>query len=276
LASGGFFPTLLDYCGSEAIALLQAYFDESERTSGLLCVAGYVFAPAQARKFTKEFKAAFGDYGGFHMADLVARRQGYKGISDSERDSLIKEAVRIVTKRFSYGVAVTVRITEYESQAAVLVRGLKGAYAFLCHMAMTSVPYLMRKHSDPGPVTYIFEAGRAHMGEAEFIVNKMSTTIETRRHYLYSGHAFLPKADAVPLQAADLLAWESAKFKDESIDGDRDIRKSLQTLFEADTKRYHVSFCEGQHLTRALNKYKAMGLEQVQGEREWEKHLVAK
>jgi hypothetical protein len=259
----GFFPTLLDYCGRGKVALLQAYFDESERRNGLLCVAGYVFSAPQAKHFSKEFGAVFGCYGGFHMVDLVARKGGFKRISEADRDRLIKKAVDITKKRFSYGVAVTVNIAEYEAQAPRFIRGFRSAYSFLCHLAMTSVPRILKKHNDHGPVHYVFEAGHANKGEAEFLVNQMSTTEETRNFYFYSGHSFLPKQDAVPLQAADLLAWESAKFKDESVDGFRDIRKSLQALFEVDTSRYSVSFCGGEELKRTLDKYRAMGYDQI-------------
>jgi hypothetical protein len=35
------------------------------------------FAPEQAVKLAREFQAAFGRYGGFHMVDLLAKRQKY-------------------------------------------------------------------------------------------------------------------------------------------------------------------------------------------------------
>lgn len=100
-------------------------------------------------------------------------------------------------------------------------------------------------------------------------MRQMSVTPELREAYLYHSDSFLPKSDAVPLQAADLLAWKSAKFKHETIDGERDIRRSLRALFEVDPKRYHVSFHGGETLARALNKYHALGLEQLREEVEW-------
>ena len=44
----GFFETLLEFCPG-SVALLQAYFDESERSNGPLCVAGYVFWSSAAK-----------------------------------------------------------------------------------------------------------------------------------------------------------------------------------------------------------------------------------
>ncbi len=262
--SEGFFDTLLDYCGGKVVAALEAYFDESGRASGLLCVAGVVFAPAQAKHFRKEFNGEFGRYGGFHMADLVARRQGFKGISERERDRLVKMAVGIFKKRFSYGVAVGVKTAEYNQLSPKFMRGFKSPYSFLCHLAMIAVPRLMGNHGDTTPVRYIFEAGHADQAEAEFFVGLMATDPETSKAYLYSGHSFLPKADAVPLQAADFLAWEVAKFKDESLDGYREIRKSLLSVVENDTKRFHWSFVEGDALARGMRRYRAMGIKQIE------------
>ena len=55
--------------------MLRAYFDESEREGGTFCVAGYAFAPQQAKKFSKEWSRLFADYpGGMHMRDLTHRR----------------------------------------------------------------------------------------------------------------------------------------------------------------------------------------------------------
>jgi hypothetical protein len=262
--SDGFFNTLLDYCEGQIVAILQAYFDESQRKTGLLCVAGFVFAAPQAKKFSKEFSAVFGRYGGFHMVDLVARRQGFKGISEADRDLLIREAVRIVAQRFTYGVAVAANVAEYDAIAPKFMTGFKSPYSFLCHMAMTAVPLIARKHSDPSPVTYIFEAGHSDRAEAEAFVGLMGTTEESRKHYRYSGHAFLPKADAIPLQAADLLAWEVGKFRDETLPGYRDFRKSLEALTEGRTKRYHWSFLEGPTLRESMQQIGEQGLQQIQ------------
>ena len=205
-ASDGFFETLLQFVGKGKIALLEAYFDESERPNGLLCVAGYVFAAPQARKLTKEFREAFGPYGGFHMKELIHKQKGYKGISDKDRDRLVKRAVGIVKSRFSYGVAITVNRHEYEAKAPRWIRGFRDAYPFLCHLAMTAVGALAEKHNDPGPITYIFEAGHPFEAEARDAIKQVCVTPHLRKLYRYAGDAFLPKADAIPLATADLLS----------------------------------------------------------------------
>ena len=251
--------------------MLQAYFDESERENRLLCVAGYVFAPQHARQLKREFDKAFGQYGGFHMKDLVARRRGFKGISEEDQHRLIRVAVDSVKSHFRYGVAATISIAEYDLIAPKWIRGFKNAYPFLCHLAMTAVATIVRAHGENGPIAYVFEAGHAHEAEARHAVRQMSQSQELRDYYMHHSDSFLPKPDAVPLQAADLLAWETCKFKHETIDGEREIRKSLLALFEVDTSRYKISFHGGPTLKRAMEKYHALALEQYYEEEEWRK-----
>lgn len=262
----GFFEELLDFSGDRTVALLRAYFDESGRPNGLLCVAGICFAGDQARRLGKEFRDAFGKYGGFHMKDVVHKRNGFVGISDEDRNRLVREAVAIVKKRFCYGVVVSVNIEEYKKVAPRFIRGLRSAYPFLCHMAMTAVRKKVNEFDDKREINYVFEAGHPQQGEAELLVGQMAATAELRKMYQYWGHSFLPKADAIPLQAADLLAWEVAKFQHETVDEEiepREIRQSLLTLLNGETRRFHFSFCGGASLEKAMRKYAALGIEQI-------------
>lgn len=258
------FAVMMEYCRGGMVALLQAYFDESERQNGLLCVAGFAFAPPQALKLAKEFKSAFGEYGGFHMKTLLPKSKGYKGISDSLRAQLLKRAVNITKRHFSYGVAVTVNIDEFKSVSPRFIRGFRQAYPFLCHMAMVALVKVSTDHGDSSPITYFFEAGHQHESEAHDFVATASKTDELRRFYRYNGSAFLPKAQAVPLQAADLLAWEMGKFKDETIDNPlRAMRQSLLSLCKDSPKRFQVAFCGGESLSRALDRYRTLGIQQI-------------
>lgn len=264
----GFFLDFVDYCGNGTVVLLRAFFDESER-KGQLCVAGVAFAGPQAAKVTKELRAVFGPYGGLHTTDLLAKRAGYKGISDQERNRLIKEAVRIVGARYSYAVVVHVGIEEYMRQAPTFIRGLGGAYSFLCHNAMVGMKRMLDKHSDSEPVSYVFEAGHAHENEAREFVRQVVSVPELKRFFRHHSDAFIPKADAVPLQAADLFAYEAMKFKLETVDEPkRQIRLSFLSLYAARPDHVRIYYLQGQRLTKSLNKYRELGFEQMKEEME--------
>lgn len=125
--------------------------------------------------------------------------------------------------------------------------------------------------NNPDRIVYTFEAGHQHESEAREFVSSMVSSEELKKIYRHAGDVFLPKADAIPLQAADLLAWEWAKFYDESIlTPKRPIRKSLLSLFRHAPNKYTMMHATGQKLERAMQKYKQLALEQLQ-EQEFER-----
>src|ERR1700722_13911486 len=111
---------MLDYLeeGRGMSAILQGYFDESERDGGIFCVAGFLFTPRQAKKFVKEWSSLFAPYrGGLHMCDLTKKRKSFVGISDRERERLIIEAIRIIKIRMTVAVAISCNIAEIAATA---------------------------------------------------------------------------------------------------------------------------------------------------------------
>jgi hypothetical protein len=64
-----------------------------------------------------------------------------------------------------------------------------------------------------------------------------------------------------------MLAWEWAKFRDETLEQQRrPIRKSLLSLFASNPKRYSGSHVTGEPLARFMMKIRELGLLQLQEE----------
>ena len=264
-----FFFRFLDMAGDgRAAVVIEAYFDESERVGGTLCVAGYAFAAPQAKKFTKDWERLFGEFGGFHMNEFAHGRGRFTGVPQRERDRLLREAVRIINARITAGAAVSCKLEEMKAVSPKWIRGFGNAYPVCCHWAMTALVMVLEKLSVTAPIAYVFEKGHPDEAEARDFVKTASLSDELRAKYRYHSDSFIPKTDAVPLQAADLLAWEWAKFDDETLEqGLRPLRKSLRALFEYDSKRYQVSRFGGAKLVRAMEKYARLGYEQLEEER---------
>ena len=270
-----FFLTLLDFLPSkEAVVVLHAYLDESERTSGTFCVAGYAFVPKQARKFIKEWSALFGA-AGCHMVELLARQGRFKGISEAERDRLLCEAVKIIKKRISFGVAVSCNVAEVMHISPTWIRGMGHAYPLCCHLSMMTLGQKIIESGSSERVTYVFEAGHEYEAEARDFVRSMARCSEAKESYRHSGDAFLPKTDAVPLQAADMLAWEWAKFEDETLALRlRPMRKSLRALVDGSLKQYCGMRVTGRPLVNFMYKVTNLGLLQRKEEYEESASLV--
>lgn len=255
--------------GDGLMAAHEAYFDESERKGGVFCVAGYAFLPRQARRFVKEWRAVFDPYGGFHMVDLVSKHEGFEGITNSERDALLKEAVHIVNSRMQFGVAVSCYMDEVRLHSPKWIRGFSHAYPLCCQLSMVALGTSLDTAGIPDGVTYVFESGHAYEAEATDVIKSIVSDPDLKRRCHHEGTAFLPKPRAVPLQAADLLAWEWAKCKDETLDQElRPIRKSLLALSQRDPHRYRVHHITGPKLIKYLGVVRNLGLEQLreQGE----------
>jgi hypothetical protein len=240
--------------------VLQAYFDESERTGGIFCVAGYAFVPEQARKFIKEWFELFGT-SGYRTVELLARQGRFERISETERDRLLREAVKIIKKRISFGVAVSCNVVEVMSISPTWIRGMGHAYPLCCHLSMMALGKKLIDSGSSERVNYVFEAGHEFEPEARDFVRSMAQCPEAKEAYRHSGDAFIPKADAVPLQAADMLAWEWAKFEDETLALRlRPMRKSLHALVDSSLKKYCGMHVTGPALVNFMYKVTKLGL----------------
>lgn len=248
--------------------MLEAYFDESSRDGGTFCVAGYVFSKRQAKKFKKEWSDLFAGFkGGCHMVDLVALSEAFEGISGTERDRLVREAVRIIKNRISYGVAVSCNVNEILKLSPRWIRGMGHAYPICCHLSMTAVGHLLEKNGVTDSVSYIFEAGHEYEAEARDFIKGAVAVPVCKSSYRHHADAFIPKADAIPLQAADVFAWEWAKCYHESLEKDiRPVRRSLRALFSGRAPHYSVNHITGPKLAKYMNECRELGLLQLREE----------
>jgi hypothetical protein len=164
----GFFRALLDLLDGKGVAaMLQGYFDESERQGGIFCVAGYLFAPRQAKKFIKDWSRLFDGYsGGLHMRDLTQRTRSFRGIGREEQHRLIVEAVRIINRRMTAGFAVSCNAKEVQDIGPKWIKGFGHAYPLCCHLCMTAAGKFLRASSSADRVTYVFESGHSREAEA--------------------------------------------------------------------------------------------------------------
>lgn len=247
--------------------MLTAYFDESQRDGGILCVAGYVFAPQQAKKFCKEWSELFAGYrGGLHMRSFAHRTDAFFGISAIEQQYLLVGAADIIHRRMTLGSAVSCNVAEVEQLAPKWIRGFRYAYSLCCHLNMIAIGEYLRQNDSSERVRYVFESGHRHAGETRDFIRNAILNSDVKEGYRHDGDAFLAKSQAIPLQAADLLAWEWAKCRDETLERPiRPMRKSLLALFKLDPKRYKVAHITGKSLAIFMDQIRNLGLLELAG-----------
>jgi Protein of unknown function (DUF3800) len=251
------------------VVVLQAYFDESAQ-AGIFSVAGFAFAKPQVRKFNKEWSELFCAYGFSHMTDLHARQEQFDGIDDNEASRLCIEAINIINKRTTFGVAVGCDLSEIEDFLPKHIEGFGDAYPFCCHVAMQMLGTLVRESGSEEEIAYVFESGHEYAKEAHRFMGLTDVSPELKEAYRHRSHAFVGKEDAVPLQAADIFAWEYARYWDLTVRrGQIRMRKSLASVLSSGfattqlNKRYKIDFLTGPPLRNMLQKVAALGILQT-------------
>jgi hypothetical protein len=239
------------------LAVLEAYFDESERPGGVFCVAGYVFAPLQAKRFDREWRRVMGPYWPFRMSEFVHRKDKHKrptkfeSLTIDERDALLRKAVELINHRTTLAVSASCNINDVRRFSPDL-KGFRSAYSVCCHLCMMLVGKWIDDQRRSDRVAYVFEAGNTFQKEAEFLMRLCRQRPELGAFCRYESHAFVPKEKSSAVQAADLYAWELGKFLDETVDqGRRAMRQSLRALIHPNPKRH-----QGRVISeKALRKY---------------------
>jgi len=250
------------------LAILEAYFDESERTGGIFCVAGYVFEPKHAKKFDREWRVLMKGVWPFRMADLAAGADRFKSLTQRQRDARLRAAVALINDRMSFGVAVSCRLPEVNRFAPRWIRGFGHAYTLCCHLCMMSIGDWISDNGRQDRVAYLFESGYKGQGEAhDFLTGARSENLG-QQNYRYHSHGFVPKADSSHAQAAGLLAWEWTKCYDETVEQRiRPIRLSLAALLSKHPNKYKALHITGLPLRRFMAEINKMGLEQLRESR---------
>jgi hypothetical protein len=213
---------------------LYAYFDASARPNGMFCVAGYAFTRPQIRRFDRDWKALFGVYGGCHMRELATRNGRFKGISDDDLERLMRGAVGIIKRHASFGVVISCVLDEIHPLLPKWIRGFEHAYPVCCHLAMSRLAMLLIDSDRSESIAYFFESGDDYTGSARGFMRRTEDTPQLKESYRHTSHAFVDKSEALALQAADFLAWDWAKYMDETITHKkRPMRLSLMHLMSA-------------------------------------------
>ncbi|HWN43914.1 MAG TPA: DUF3800 domain-containing protein [Thermoanaerobaculia bacterium] len=211
---------LLSEGSEDMAAFLKAYFDESERFEdrGVFAVAGLAFAPGAVREFLKEWRDMLGPMKYFHMVDLQRGRNEFKGMPRRERFARLREAVGIINRHRLFAVAVSCSPQDFkEIRIPKETRGMRTPYGVCAHFCMCQVGnWLKRNSASSTAVAYFFEDGHTGSTDIRELLAVVGNNKAVRQTYQRSSDTFLEKADlrAIPIQAADILVWHYAKFRD--------------------------------------------------------------
>lgn len=214
--------------------MANLYFDESgsHQDSRLLTVAGYWFEEIQAHRFSKEWRKHLAALGlSFaHMTDCALGYGEYQSLSMQKRIESEKRLIECIKRRTRFGFTVTVNPQEYDT----ILGPVEGAPTCYTHCLMTLFHGISRfadANRYSGTINYYFESGHSSQKEA----NKYLSSIPLHgdawvKATRYKSHGFLDKKESLPLQAADMLAWQTRHYFERRLDGYSKPRKDLVAL----------------------------------------------
>lgn len=252
----GLFGRLVDVLlpsGGCVLAWVEAYFDESIAHVGapILCVAGYLIGSEDAKRLSAEWTRALAKRGlpYFRMSACAHGNKPFDRLSRDDRVALGRSMIECIKRRTILGLAVSVNLADFER--LMPQHPLIGTpYTFCAQVIIGGVANWIREQRYEGKVAYFFEAGHASGPEADGLMRKIFHDPELKLSCRYGGHSFVEKIEAPPVQAADLLAWQSyTDLRHQS--ENRPRRKDFESLLRRPHKTVHVSPDRILHLARA-------------------------
>lgn len=202
--------------GGYLMAVAEAYFDESGTHDGapFICVAGYIFEAEAAREFSAKWNSALSEYDlpYFHAVDCVSQNGVFSHLTDGQCDKLTRKLIALIKEHMSLGIATSVDRATY---AQIMPRHpwLGDDYQFCgARMLEGARRSLERLGISYDKISFFFEAGHDSQGALGRVIYDLMSSDENRAFWKYQSHSFVGKRDAPPIQAADFLAWQTAKL----------------------------------------------------------------
>lgn len=227
-----------------------ANFDESgsHTDSPIFVIAGWVASDEQWGLLSDEWRQVLDNHGVtvFHMKDFAHRKGEYRGLSEDSRRDLLSSLVNSLLGRVAVGVFGAIHLPSYYE---IINENPNRRKVFGNPFTLVSLFSLdaFRRWADENnfhePTAYVYEAGADHAGEIEDAYNRAVQDKEFANRHRHKSFRFGEKRE-IPLQAADLLAYELHKgLRNIEIEGmDRDMRWPLQQFVTREFAPYGVYY----------------------------------
>ncbi|RJF80730.1 DUF3800 domain-containing protein [Oleomonas cavernae] len=206
----------------KALALLQAYFDESgtHGSASIAAIAGYVADQATWSALEAEWRAAQPAYAPvFHMSPCISGHREYHGIPETERHDLIVRLSKILEAHPVRAIWSAVVIEDWENEAkdAAFLSKFPKPFDLCFRHIVWQLRNWSISHCNGEEIAPVF----ALNDEYQKRMSEVGAAIQAHPSYLnvLGGLSFYPPSKVVPLQTADFLAYEVCKHWDNHVYG---------------------------------------------------------
>lgn len=193
------------------------YADESEATGLVFTLAGFLASPSAWSRLIPKWRQMLCDTGpypvsAFHSADIAAAQEEFEGWPQSDRKQLLTNALGLLadTSLCSnlYAVSATYVIEDFKALDARLLGDgsiaaiYDGCYRVLFHNILSSWPF--------NDIEFVFDEKEKVKGRVRSHFDKSKEILDAMPSFKgrLGQCSFRDDRKVIPLQAADLLAYE--------------------------------------------------------------------
>jgi Protein of unknown function (DUF3800) len=247
---------ILPFGSNGPLAMLSVYVDDSgtHSTSGVVLLAGLMAYPNQWDMFSELWIKKLGNPSPgkeslqrFHMVECQDARGEFAGWNRIATDFLVQELVQIFKKTMIRGQVIAILRKDYDELVVGQMRRAWGDAEGLClRMLYMRIIKAASSQFSSADVAFIFDNRPDRQRENEIIFSMFQRFHE--REFITPlpvAISFASSYKVVPLQMADLIAWELYQHSRRIFEaGDKDIgidRPQLRELMEGGRITYGVA-----------------------------------
>ena len=197
------------------MVMLDAYVDESgtHDASAVVAVAAYLSTPDRWLKFEADWKAALAEkrLNVFHMNKFSNRAKPFDSWSDNERASFLNRLIEIINANVIMSNGILISRARFNSLLSSRVRAHYGIYGVAIYFLIMDIARGLEPTEKDVWVSYVLEDGAVGKGEITGVITSIIGDVELCREYRLKSLRFESKKCLMPLQAADILAYELYK-----------------------------------------------------------------
>lgn len=196
------------------MSILKTYMDESGIHDGaaVVAVAGYISRPKYWRAWTKDWNAAKRPVKVFHSTDCANFRGEFEGWDKDRRDAFVAKLLPILPRHELGGIVIGIDMNTFKQEIGnhpEIKRMFGEPYTACFQWAISIIMDIASGNGKGEPMAFIHE-NNAYRGDALKAFEYVRDNLNPRGIKMTMG--FGAKEEYPPLQAADVLAYEGAKF----------------------------------------------------------------
>lgn len=206
--------------------------------------AGFLGSTTQWERFNQQWQSLLAEYGikQMHRADLESYVGEFRGWNGSRRTAFVRKAHAIIKKHTYIAVGTGVIKADFEEIMPQWAKELfGGAYGWCVNECLVHVGKWCEKLRNPykDRINWVFEAGTVGSGQVVEMLRNLSQD-PTWGQRLHIGQWSFDDKDSLPLQAADVIAYEVFKqIENQIVDqGKRNVRLSMLDLVRSGDQPY--------------------------------------